>query len=1205
MRVKRLDLFGFKSFATRQSISFGEGVTGVVGPNGCGKSNVVDALRWVMGEQNARHLRGGNMQDIIFCGSEKKAALGFAEVILTLDNQDQDAPLDYNHYSEIQITRRLYRNGDSEYEINKQKARLKDISEFFLGTGVGTKAYSIIEQGRVNEVISAKPPDRRALIEEAAGITKYKAKKILAERRMEATRVNLDRIVGIRNEIDRRVQVLAREKEKLEQVSALKIELRDLDLHMASHNYLALAAQLRFLDTNNNTNKQDIITIKTDIAVKEQAFGHVLEKYSNKHDQKRMLEELLLQHSSSKELLKKDLEYAEQTLQENQYFIIRVEGQLEDLAKREIELDQDINSYSAMQVQTSTELNSLAASLDQQKQSGHEVIARRHNSVVRERDIQAQLSQASASAARLQAEISAVQDRESQKKSDLLTIGQELHHQEHELSALNERLSAVFLEQEHGQKRRDALVETIKNHDLELANLHAKIAHQSRVLNFDKEEERKFSARLTSLQEIDQKLEWSDSGIAALLKSPHQDIINGVVADALIVSPGYESLVEKCLAHLLDVGLVNKHSDLSTAAGWLKAQAAPSTGFFVLEDSKTPNPPDLPEGFVALSSYIKAKKPEFSSLIFKLSNYIIIQDLGEALKYWKKAQEKNFYLFTKTGEMLMPDGRALVIGSLGTQGILQRKAEGVGLEAKLKNILTEILSKQEILEELMSSVSDLEGHKKITEEELKPLNLGLIRVEENIKQRQADIKRVSLDIEKLNEKRETIIESAGMADEKLAVLQKNWADSLSKHRDLSEQLEEIMDSRSLLEEEYENYQNQLKTIEIAKASLQEKLSSLSLALVEAQKNHVHLASQKTTLAQQVHDKQQSELRHKESIRQNNIKLEALTKEIAQISQGLQALGVECAQLQAQKHAEEISIGGLKSQLDKQQSLVHQSELLINNVNNDIFYLCERIHERHRLKLIEQLSRWHCHTLDEVFAKRKLEELKKTIEKIGSVNENAAQEYGEFKTRQDFLVAQISDLQGALGQLESAINKINKTTKMRFLEAFNGINKQFSLVFPRLFNGGKAELVLTNADDLLTAGVDIMAKPPGKNIGSIELMSGGEKALTAISLIMAIFLIKPSPFCLLDEVDAPLDEANVSRFSQLIREMSARSQFIVITHNRKTMESADQLYGVTMEDAGASKIVSVEVQQAFDNLRPPIKKTENKAKPTQLLMGDLI
>jgi chromosome segregation protein len=1206
MRVKRLDLFGFKSFATRQSIAFGEGVTGVVGPNGCGKSNVVDALRWVMGEQNARHLRGGNMQDIIFCGSEKKAPLGFAEVILTIDNQDKDAPLDYNHYSEIQITRRLYRNGDSEYEINKQKARLKDISEFFLGTGVGTKAYSIIEQGRVNEVISAKPPDRRALIEEAAGITKYKAKKALAERRMDATRLNLDRIVGIRNEVDQRVNILAREKEKLEQAQLLKSELRNLDIHMASHQYLALAVKLNYLKQENNIIQNYISNLKQDLACKEQAFSHVLNNYAHKHDQKRLLEELLLQHSSSRELLKKDLEYAQATIQENAHFIARVQNQLEELEKREHELKQDVSSYEKLHEETNLELKNLVTSLDQQKQSGHHVIARRQNSIVRERDIQAQLAQAAALAARLQAEINATRDKETHKKSELVSLGQEIYHQNHELSTLKERLLAINLQLQLGLERRDNLAKNITIYDNEILVLQTKLAHHNKIYNLDHDEERKLAARLSSLQEIDQGLEWSESGIVALLNSPHREIIHGVIADTLEVSVGHEALVEKCLAHLLDTALIKQQSDLTNLASWLKEQKAPHTSFLVLDQSPLIiNKIGLPDNLIKLTKYIKAKEDKFNIIISYLENYILAPDIHQALAYWSTAREHNLHVVTPAGELLMADGRALIVGSSVSSGVLQRKAEKNILETKLEELKLKLIEQQENIEEIKLSLQDYNSSKKSCEEELKPLLSGIARIEENSKQKQEDINRVDLNIKKLSNKRDQLIESAEEADEKLEEMQSSWSDALAAHRNLSEELEEIMSSRGSLEDEYDNFQNQLKTLEIAKASSAEKLSSLQLALSEAQKNSIYISAQKTNLHEQIREKEHSELRLNETERQNIKKLELLTQEISAIGEQLKTLNHDCESLNQQKRGEELSMATLKSNIDKQQSETHQSELSINNLNNDLFYLCERIQERHRLKLNEQICDWHDKALDERVAKKRFDELKRSVEKIGSVNENAADEYREFKARQDFLVAQISDLEGALNQLESAINKINKATKIRFLEAFNGINKQFSRVFPRLFNGGKAELVLTNPDDLLTAGVDIMAKPPGKNIGSIELMSGGEKALTAISLIMAIFLIKPSPFCLLDEVDAPLDEANVSRFSQLIREMSSRSQFIVITHNRKTMESADQLYGVTMEDAGASKIVSVAVQQAFETLKQSPQKAAPKTKPTQLLMDDLV
>ena len=336
MRIKKLEIFGFKSFGTRQSIIFGDGVTGVVGPNGCGKSNVVDALRWVMGEQNARHLRGAQMQDIIFCGSDKKAALGFAEVTLTLENdsKSQNTPLEYTNFSEIQITRRLYKTNESEFEINKQKVRLKDIQEFFLGTGVGAKAYSIIEQGRVSEMISAKAADRRVIIEEAAGITKYKSKKNAAEKRMQETKINLNRIIDIHNEIEKRVESLSKEKEKLDKLNELKKRIFDIDMHLASHKYLELNSQKNFLDTTYELINLEILEIKRAISFAEVSFDKILKQFLDKKEEVDILEKLQNQHKNSLELLEKDKNFAEQTLFDNQSLVQKLEDQLKDIEKR-------------------------------------------------------------------------------------------------------------------------------------------------------------------------------------------------------------------------------------------------------------------------------------------------------------------------------------------------------------------------------------------------------------------------------------------------------------------------------------------------------------------------------------------------------------------------------------------------------------------------------------------------------------------------------------------------------------------------------------------------------------------------------------------------------------------------------------------------------------------------------------------------------
>lgn len=1204
MRVKKLDIFGFKSFATRQSITFGDGVTGVVGPNGCGKSNVVDALRWVMGEQNARHLRGGNMQDIIFCGSEKKAPLGFAEVTLTLENLDNDAPLDYNHYTEISITRRLYKTGESEYEINRQKARLKDISEFFMGTGVGTKAYSIIEQGRVNEVISAKPQDRRAIIEEAAGITKYKSKKATAERRMEATRTNLERIIDIHNEIEKRVNSLQRDKEKLDRVNGLKETIRRLDLHLSSHHYLALLAKLNFVDGCRSKLTETLANLERELAVVEQSFEKVFGEYAQKHDEKRLLEDLSVQHKSSLELLNKDSEYTKQTLLDNNHLITRVEQQLGDLAERQTELEKDIANFDEYHRTAKEQLLTIDQRLDQKKNEGRLVSEARQHTINKERDLQAKILSAATLAARMQAEINGLTAQEIQKKNDVEQANIELSEKKHEESELKNRLSVLGHELSLAVEREKGL-----KTDLEVSMNHARGLDEqakSAASNLLATEQvmRQASARLSSLKELDEKLEWSDSGIATLVS---EELLKGVVADALDVPSAYTEIVEKCLNHLLDAGLVAKKEELKQSSVLLRKNKSSTTSFFILDDAQIPSQAK-PVGLKCITEFFQVKSLEFINLYHKLSRYFYAEDFDMALEHWPAARLSHAFIVTLTGEVLTPDGRAIIYGAANNKGVLQRKNEQNELEKKLTT-LEEVRKEQEnTCLQLKEQLAQQEAKKQRLLEDLKPLSLGIIRLEESLRQKQHEEKRLITEQQRLNDKVLMLLKNQENNEQRLVELKKNWANALEEHKEHEDSLEKIKEARVVSEQNYDTYQQELKEIEIEKASAHEKTASMHNASAQARVSKEHVETQMEVLRTQAEEKKSEELKLKEKERQTLKKIELLHKEANECERQLHTLRSVCAALAEKKYALESSLGLVKGDIERHHRELSKEALLLNTIENDIKNLSDKILERYTLVLAHQLTDFHYLPLDQNHAKKEMEDLKRTLEKFGPVNENAANEYNEFKARQDFLALQISDLKDALEQLESAIKKINKTTRMRFIEAFNSINRQFSQVFPRLFNGGVAELVLTDDEDLLTCGVDIMAKPPGKNIGSIELMSGGEKALTAISLIMAIFLIKPSPFCLLDEVDAPLDEANVARFSQLIKEMSELSQFIVITHNRKTMESADQLYGVTMEDAGASKIVSVHVQQAFESLKidgpPPPKKMVSK-KATQLSLGDML
>lgn len=1204
MRVKRLDIFGFKSFATKQSIHFGKGVTAVVGPNGCGKSNVVDALRWVMGEQNARHLRGGQMQDIIFCGSERKAALGFAEVTLTIENDSQDAPLEYNHFNEIQITRRLYKTGESEYQINKQKSRLKDISEFFLGTGVGTKAYSIIEQGRINDLISSKPIDRRIIIEEAAGITKYKAKKTIAEKRIQATKINLDRIIDIKNEVEKRVATLTKEKEKLLKAQSIIDEIKRIDLHLASYRYLENNACLNYVISNKSILEKKILSNKREVLLIETKFDKALKIFSSKNEQKRLLEELINQHKNSLELFKKDLEYNEKTLTSDEVQSTKLLSQMEDIEGKRQELDREIKQFNKQYEEAKEQLDIITRKLDNKKNDGMGVIKSRQDNLASERDLQTRLTNKASEAAQMQAQITGLLSVEEQRKSDLIQTKVEQDKKNEDLSLMNSRI--LTLEEEFIKNKNHKSNLAVKKSQL-LSQITAFKEAKKKILDdIDKLHKNKTSyfLRLQSLEEISSKCEWSDSGVSKLIKKDSKNLIKEIVANVIKASKGYERLVEICLSHILDSAILSETKDLAALSKSIKENNLSQTSFFVLGASNLFESINKPIGLKPLSEVANVTKKEFLVLSSLLKQFFVASDISCAIQHWPAARLANVTLVTNDGELLFPDGRAVIWGAKKNHGVLDRKTEIDSLREKVEDLEKSLLSKKVKLKEVQAKLSYTAEQNSVIEQELDPVNISIVRLEETIKQRKLEVKRLEEEVSKLSDRYQQLSDTQNNDIGKINNLKESWAKALDEHKNFDEQLKIIVSARDGVEAAYERFQQQIKEIEILKIELTEKTRSLLGSLEQSRKMQAHFSKQKEDIEEQIAQKNDDSVKLKESIRQIKNKLIHLKKDLEESSSMFEKITDECSTLFKNKSALEQELSRAQKVDSELLKKVHQTELQINNITNDMSNICERIKDKYKLNLLEQLTDFHHMPIYDKEQRKVLQSLERQRANMGAVNENASNEFDEFNKRNEFLKAQITDLSEALEQLQSAIRKINQATKIRFIEAFNNINKKFSEVFPRLFNGGRAELVLTDKEDLLNSGVEIIAKPPGKNIGSIELMSGGEKALTAISLVMAIFLIKPSPFCLLDEVDAPLDETNVSRFSSLIKEMSELSQFIVITHNRKTMEVADQLYGVTMEDAGMSKVVSVQVNKAYDALVKTVKQ-DALSKPTQLFLDEII
>lgn len=1127
MRIKKLEIFGFKSFADRVVINFDAGVTGIVGPNGCGKSNVVDALRWVMGEQNAKHLRGDQMQDIIFNGSQNRGAMGLAEVSLTLENDGQLVPQEYAHFEEIEVTRRLYRNGDSEYEINKRPCRLRDITEFFLGTGVGTKAYSIIEQGRVSSIVQAKPEERRQIIEEAAGITKYKMRKQAAERKMESTQQNLLRIQDITREVESRLGSLEKQAQKAGKFQTLIHQVRDLELHDATLKFFEFTNRLNHLSNSHVSGESTLLEQTSLIQNQESQFANERTLLGD-HEQKLTLTQSMIHAvENTMALARQDIQFTQSTLVSKQRQTVHIQTENKRLSDRIAELNQEKSRLAEQKITIDSESSRFQQELGTASVQIQTLTAERSAKHRQQQDIQSKIMQTSREATQAQADMnSLIQQQEQAKARDKIL--------EQELDLLKNQLAAGASQKESLQ----AEIATLSNQKSEAQN--SIQSFQSELQRLGTELTQKASAK----QQLTQKIASKQGRLSALLdslkegkKAEHRNLKH--LADNLDIPEAFESLVEDACSQRLEAYLVSSVSE-------------------GLELSK--------QGRIRF--FTQDTEP------FKFE---IVKNAEEAIQKWPKAILQSTILITEAGELFDLDHSCVAGTRTKSAGLLAKKREIQTIQADLAALELED-------QEIAQQISDLNSRKDKTSKELETqrshlqtLSLTSARLEEALRNKDSNDRSLQSRIQNLETEKQKLLAKSPLSEQNLKQLQDKWAVALDVHQKLETDIQKLQQELAVFETNFSAQSESFTKLRIEAASASERQSNFVRAEQQTQKNLEDIRLQLQNLETQLKEIAQDEINLAEQGRLAQEKILTAEKELGilrqnQINQkqATEAQKQVLAQIELQLNIKRREIESIQKTLNKLVLEIRESELALEALNTRLF-------EKHQVYAYEILTDYHHRTLSEDFD-YELSALKRQIDNLGPINQGAIQEFTELSERYVFLKTQGDDLAKALEQLESAIQKINETTKQRFDEAFTAINERFSQVFPRLFRGGKAWLELTDPNDLLTSGVEIFAQPPGKKLASIALMSGGEKALTATSLIFAIFLIKPSPFCLLDEVDAPLDEANVDRFSMMVQEMSKISQFIVITHNRRTMEKSDQLYGVTMEQPGISKTVNVKVKE---------------------------
>ncbi len=1177
MKIKRVEIQGFKSFVDRVALDFESGITAILGPNGCGKSNIVDAIRWAMGEQNAKNLRGRAMEDVIFGGSESRRPLGMAEVSMIFVNDDGQAPAAYRQYAEIMVTRRLFRNGDSEYLINKIPCRLLDISELFMDTGIGARAYSIIEQGKIGMILNAKPEDRRFLIEEAAGVTKYKSRKKAALRKIEATRQNLLRLGDIVAEVRRQTASLKRQAQKAERFRTLREELKGIEVELARRRFAELGVAIETSGARDGEERRKLATLATRLERDEQTLDEARLAQGEEERVVARLQEQVFLLAAELEKVAGRLSLAaregeslarrrEQWHAEEEEVTRRLseaDGEEERLRQTREDLGGDLERESRHLAEGEVALAELAQrdeDLEAAQQETRQLLYR----------LLTELSQLSAGQQEVERRRRQLEERKSRQRGETVRLREQFGEAESLIAEMATSLAALRAAHEALGAEQERLRDAV-------ARLREEREENESVLARHREELGRNRSRLLSLRQLEQDLEGYGGGVKALLAHAEwRDRFSGVVADHLEAPAHLETALEAVLGERLQALVVPDRATAVAAAAFLGGQDGRATFHWPGWQAASAV---IPAGARPLAELVRPR-PGSEPLV-----HALLAGCGQVPSlepYSGESLPAGTLLVTEAGELLNWRGEFTGGGRQGLgQGLLHKKRE-------MKELAVLVESQEECLSALEGEREHLREALRESEERLREVDGARHGQALKVKDSEKDLQRLEETRARLDERLEVLV----LEDEQLhgeeRELDRRLEETLNARGDLEGQrlehedaLARIQEETQILRREIAVVRDRVTALKVAVAGLREREDGHRAEVARLARLRRDLQGRRTLIAERCREAQAEEARLEGESARLKIEQEVLTKRHGEDQARLAEVRERFARAQEKLEERQENLRRLREELDTLREAHGAGQLRLRELALEAEHLHATVLERYRVDLRDDAL--PAAEFDANSAQGWLEDLRQAIDGIGEVNLTAIEEYRELDERGRFLQEQQEDLRQSLEGLQTAIGKINRTTRKRFRETFDLVNDKFREIFPRLFRGGQGELRLTDESDLLETGIEIIVQPPGKKLQNVSLLSGGEKALTAGALIFSIFLIKPSPFCMLDEVDAPLDDANIGRFNEMIKEMSQVSQFIIITHSKRTMEVADTLYGVTMEEPGVSKLVSVrfhEFEEAY-------------------------
>lgn len=1180
MYLKRLEMQGFKSFADKTILEFKPGITTVIGPNGSGKSNISDSIRWVLGEQSMKSLRGAKSEDIIFAGTQNRKSLGFAEASIVIDNQDGKLPIEYN---EVTVTRKIYRSGETGYFINKVPCRLKDILELFMDTGIGKDGYSIIGQGKIDEILSNKSEDRRHIFEEAAGIVKYRTRKVESEKKLEQTKLNLLRINDILSEIEGQLEPLKLQSEKARRFLSLREELKSIEVGLFVFNINSykekleqIVKDLEVLNSQEVDENKKLEDTQNSKEVVKTRIDELIQEIEN-------MQNIGFESKTKIEQINSQISISNERILNNNINIERLESEIEELKQR----IEDFSQEKENKLSKKENLSKNKEKFEKELKEKEEELAK----------ISAKLSKKELEIEEKKKKVEEDTDARYERISEISTYEANYENLDKTKKSVNLELQTTISELDSNRIRKQEIskgfLEIDNTRNKALKNLTQVREKNQNAINVIKEYEDKINkltadfrmkdSRCKFLTETEKEKDGYIKSVKSLLLACEKDAVlnsgvDGVLASLISVDKKYETAIEVCLGQAMQNIVTNTETDAKRLIGYLRKNNLGRASFLPISSvhGKKIDKVKKVNGIVGIASDLINYNKKYEGIILNLlGRTVIVENMDNAIAL-AKTNNYTFRIVTLEGDVINPSG-AISGGSVQqkTVNILGRSREIEELKQKIDEINLEIKKVTKEKEKYSESATDTIEEAARLEKELQTIEISYATKKQELELIEGQISKLEEKVAKLRKQLENIetekknIEAAKEGTKQVIA---------NLEKEITELNEEITKFAELNKDD-QTYINNLNTditdLKISVSSFDESGISIDEMLERIGQDIENANNNIENKLQEIEKTKQETIKTQEDILNFGKEIDKIKSEVSNSSEIIENLKQEkqeksnqLEKLETKIEEQYQTLNSLKEQIVKIESKKAKQEQDVDDLINKLWQEYE----------ITPNNASEYKKPDNVqVAQRKTNELRREIADLGSINIDSIEDYKKMQERYDFMNEQRFDLEESISKLRNVISEMTTTMQKQFAEKFKQINKNFNEVFCELFGGGKAELILENEADILECGIDIRVQPPGKKLQNMMLLSGGEKALTAIAILFAILKINPAPFCILDEIEAALDDVNVNRYATYLKKFSKDTQFLVITHRKGTMEIADTVYGVTMEEKGISKLLSMKLK----------------------------